>query len=211
METIKKNIALLSTAYLGPVEYYYYLLKFDRVIIEQHETWPKQTYRNRTVITTDKGTIPFTIPVKKVNGNNTKTSDIVISNHEKWHVKHWKAMETNYNNSPYFLYYADEIKELLFSQTSSLILLNTKLTELVCELMGIQTNISLSTSFVKKPDSDVLDLRNKISPKLPPTLSHFPKYTQVFFDKQPFFPNVSVLDLLFCLGPDSKSYLDRLK
>jgi len=210
METIKKNSVLLPTAYFGPVEYFYHLVKFDTAIVEQHETWPKQTYRNRTIIATDKGTIPLTIPVNKVNGNGTKTSDIVISYAENWHIKHWRAMETAYSNSPYFLYYADEIKALLFSQTTNLISLNIKLTELVCELIGIETNISLSTTFVKKADNNTLDLRHKISPKLPPTLSHFPKYTQVFFDKQPFFPNITILDLLFCLGPDSKSYLDRL-
>lgn len=210
METIKKNSVLLPTAYFGPVEYFYYLLKFNTAIVEQHETWPKQTYRNRAIIATDKGTIPITIPVNKVNGNSTKTSDIVISYAENWHIKHWRAIETAYNNSPYFLYYADEIKALLFSQTTNLISLNMKLTELVCELIGIRTDILLSTTFVKKAGSNVLDLRYKISPKLPPTLSHFPKYTQVFSDKQPFFPNVSIIDLLFCLGPDSKSYLDSL-
>jgi hypothetical protein len=210
MKPNQTDTVLLSTAYLGPVEYFYYINKFKNVIIEQHETWPKQTYRNRTVIVTDKGTIPLTVPVTKVNGNHTKTRDIVVSAHEKWHIKQWRAIETAYQNSPYFLFYADEIKEILFSGTGNLLELNTNLTKHICKTIGIDSKLTLSENFIKNPDKSILDLRYKISPKLPSTLMQFPSYIQVFSDKQPFFPNAGILDLLFCTGPESKDYLDRL-
>lgn len=211
MEPTSKNIILLPTAYLGPVEYFYYLNKYDHAIIEQHETWPKQTYRNRTVIITDKGSIPLTVPVNKVNGNHTKTNEITISYHDKWHIKQWRSIETAYQNSPYFLYYSDEIKEVLFSLYDNLIDLNIKLTKLICELMSIEVTIELSNHFIKTGETNTPDLRYQISPKLPPTLSQFPEYIQVFSDKQPFIPNASILDLLFCLGTESRDYLSRLK
>ncbi len=211
MTTERHTTFLLSTTFLGPIEYFYYLNLADKVIVEQHETWLKQTYRNRTIIVTDKGTLPLTIPVTKINGNHTKTKDMVVSFRENWPVKHWRSIETAYQNSPYFLYYSDQIKELLFSNTQNLVELNTALTKAVCEMIGIKTDIRLNSKFVKSPAGNVIDLRFKLSPKQPPTIITFPEYTEVFFDKQPFIPNASILDLLFCLGPESKDYLKRLK
>jgi len=205
-----KNTVLLPTAYFGPVEYFYFLNKFKNVLIEQYETWPKQTYRNRTVLVTDKGKQAITVPVVKVNGNRTKTKEIKISSAENWQKKHWRAIETAYNNSPYFLYYSDEIKDILFNNYDSLIELNTELTKVLCELMEIDCNINFTGEYKKDYGSAVLDLRNRISPKLPPVLNHFLEYIQVFSEKQAFIPNASILDLLFCLGPESKDYIERL-
>ncbi len=210
MNTDFHKTLLLPTSFLGPVEYFYYLNRATSVIIEQHETYPKQTYRNRTVIVTDKGFLSLIIPVTKVDGNHTKTKDITVSFRESWPVKHWRSIETAYQNSPYFLYYSDKLKELFFSNNQSLVKFNTALTKVVCEMMGIKTDIRLSTGFVKPTKGNISDLRFKLSPKQASTIEKFPEYTQVFFDKQPFIPNAGILDLLFCLGPESKSYLDQL-
>jgi hypothetical protein len=206
----EKRTVLMSTAYLGPVEYFYYLNRFEKVIVEQYETWPKQTYRNRTVIVTDKGVQALTVPVEKVNGNHTKTFEIKISRREKWQIKHWRAIETAYSNSPYFLYYSDEIKEVLFSDIDKILYLNDALTKKICELTGIDCNITYSEDFVKNPQEKIFDLRNRISPKTPSTIKHFPEYIQVFPEKQSFIPNAGILDLLFCLGPETKSYLRKI-
>jgi hypothetical protein len=208
--TAKKKTVLLPTSYFGQIEYFFYLNMFKNIVIEQHETWPKQTFRNRTTIITDKGKQSLTVPVKKINGNHTKTLEIKISHREKWHLKHWRAIETAYRNSPYFLYYSDDIKNILFSTPSSLINLNNKLIKHICEVIGINCSITYSERFIKDTENDTLDLRYKISPKLSCTLKTFPEYIQVFTEKQPFIPNASILDLLFCLGPESKSYLDEM-
>jgi WbqC-like protein family len=42
-------------------------------------------------------------------------------------------------------------------------------------------------------------------------VAHFPEYIQVFSDRNPFFPDLSILDLLFCLGPKSVDYLRGLE
>ena len=205
-----KTKLLISTAYLPPVEYFYYLNKFNHIIIEQHETWPKQTYRNRTVIVTDKGKQSLTVPVVKTNGNRTKTHEIKIHYEEKWHLKHWRAIESAYSNAPFFLYYADEIKEVLLTPYDTILELNHQLLKTLCELIEMDCAMHLSDEFVKNPESNILDLRYRISPKLPSTLHHFPEYIQVFSEKQPFIPNASILDLLFCLGPESKEYLEKI-
>ncbi len=207
----RRNTFLLPTAFLGNIEYFYYLNIADRVIIEQQETWPKQTYRNRTVIVTDKGSLDLIVPVSRINGSHTKTKDIAITYRENWPLKHWRSIETAYQNSPFFLYYADGIKQLFFSKISNLVEMNTLLTKAVCEMIDIDTEIELSSNFSKPSVENVNDLRYKFSPKQPSTLVSFPEYTQVFSDKQPFIPNAGILDLLFCLGPESKHYLTTLE
>ena len=49
----------LSSAYLAPVEYYTKLLAYDRVCIEQHDHYIKQTYRNRCTIAAPDGELAF--------------------------------------------------------------------------------------------------------------------------------------------------------
>ncbi len=203
------NTLLLSTAYLPPIEYFYYLNKFDNIIIEQHETWPKQTYRNRTIIVTDKGKQLLTVPVVRTKGNHTKTNKIKIHYDEKWHLKHWRAIESAYSNAPFFLYYADEIKEILFSCHKTILELNNKLLKTLCEMIGIDCVINFSDKFIKNPENNILDLRYKISPKIASTVGYYPEYIQVFSAKQNFISNASIIDLLFCLGPESKDYLDN--
>ena len=44
------RIAYLSSAYLAPVEYYTKLLEYDKIYVEQHDHYIKQTYRNRCTI-----------------------------------------------------------------------------------------------------------------------------------------------------------------
>ena len=49
------KIAYLSSAYLAPVEYYTKLLAYDKVLVEQHDHYIKQTYRNRCTIAGPSG------------------------------------------------------------------------------------------------------------------------------------------------------------
>jgi hypothetical protein len=201
---------LLSTAYLPPVEYFYYLLKSKHIIIEQFETYPKQTYRNRATILSGNGKLSLSVPVKRKDGNHTLTKDIVLFNEEKWQLKHWRAIQAAYSASPFFLYYADELEVFFTKKHAHLIDFNLKLTQVLCQIIGFHPEITLTTSFTKNAGNRI-DLRNAISPKQRATLRDFPVYTQVFSDRNKFVPNLSIIDLIFNLGPETLSYLNRLQ
>jgi len=199
---------ILPTAYLPSISYFALLRKADYACIEQYETYPKQTYRNRCEIYTEKGKTALVIPVSKPNGNQTKTFDIRIFNKDQWFVKHWRAIESAYRSSPYFLYYKDELKVFYTGSHNSLLAFDLVLIRYFCELFDIKTPIKLSTDYVKIPDG--ADYRERLSPKKTSLFRNFPKYTQVFDTKHGFIPDLSIVDLLFNLGPESSDYIAQL-
>ncbi|OYT13886.1 MAG: hypothetical protein B6I19_02810 [Bacteroidetes bacterium 4572_114] len=203
---ITNKSILLSTAYLPPVHYFAIMAKAGNVFIEQYETYSKQTYRNRCEIYSANGKIPLAIPVHKPSGNHTITKDIIVSNHEKWQLLHWRAIKTAYANSPFFLYYQDELEPFFREKVSGLLDFNTKLMGAILDMIGLKIKIDYTTDFVMEPD-EVLDYRWKITPKK--MFDEFPAkgYYQSFNEKHGFIPNLSIIDLLFHLGPETGDYL----
>ncbi len=202
---------LVSTAYLPPIEYMALVANCDIIILEKEESYPKQTYRNRCVIMTANGLLNLTIPVVKPYGNNTKTKDILILNSNRWFLNHWRAISSAYSGSPFFLYYKDDLEPLFTGKYINLIEFNTKLLEEICKLAGIDFRVEYSSTFIMPSDTPQLtDYRFSISPKNSSLSNQFDTYTQVFSNKYTFKSNLSILDLLFNLGPETKGYLHNV-
>jgi len=199
----------LSTAYFPPIEYFYHILESENIVIDNWETYKKQTYRNRCNIYSEKGLMPLTIPVTKPQGNGTKTNDILIADIDKWKGNHWKTIETAYMNSPFYEYYKEEIYKEFIKQYNKLTDFNNSLLKVILKLLEIDKQINYSESFIK-PNTFPNDYRFKISPKVSNNLI-FDEYIQVFADRNGFIENMSILDLIFNLGPEAKYYLDNLK
>jgi len=207
--TENSNTILLSTAYFPPIEYFYLLQKFENIIIEAEETYPKQTYRNRCIIYSEKGKLILTLPVSKPFGNQTKTKNIEIFNEDRWQKNHWRAIYSAYQNSPYFLYYKDELEIFFTKKAINLLNWNTEITKQLCKLIGIKIQLTISEEFTE-PGSLKNDHRFDVSPKAPAIHQYIPKYIQVFSDRHGFIENLSILDLLFNIGPDTLDYLKRI-
>lgn len=210
---------LLSTAYFAPVEYFAVLDNCSNTVIEACEQYQKQSYRTRCHILAGSGILVLTLPVLRGGGStaNDATHKLPISNikidySKPWILQHERAIEAAYGNSPFFEYYRDEIFAVLDSHIETLLGLNTELTSLLCELCGIKRRFLLSTEYLnpQKTESDTLDLRSAIHPKVSVSNNPFYKekaYYQVFTNKYGFTPNLSILDLLFNEGPNSVSFL----
>lgn len=197
---------IFATGYLPPIAYIAKLMQFDEVLVEQMETFPKQTYRNRAVIATANGLLPLIVPAVRTDGNHTMTRDMGISHVENWPIKHLRAIEAAYSASPYYLYYKDEFEAILAQKHERLIDLNSELLRYLLKKLKIDCHISLTDDFAE-PGSRELDFRRDFSVKGHYTTRQFPEYDQVFAAKMPFQPNLSIIDLLFNLGPDAKRYL----
>ncbi len=201
--------SLLSSAYCAPIQWFQKLNRYDAVVIEQHDNFLKQTFRNRCVIATANGTQTLTIPVEKSDGDKCLMRDIRISDHGNWRRLHWNALATAYGDSPFFDYYADDLRPFYEQRFAFLLDFNMQMTTKLCELLDITPNISLSEEYVKDVESGVDDFREVIRPKHPmPDADFIPKpYYQVYAQRHGFIPNLSILDLLFNMGNEAVFYL----
>lgn len=206
--------ALLQTTYFGPIQWYQKLYRYDRVIIEQYDSYQKQTYRNRCVIATANGVQALTVPVEHAD-DKILTKDLRISDHNQWRRVHWNALQSAYSESPFFDYYADDLRPFFERKYEFLIDFNEAIRQKVCELIDIHPNVSYSTEYTsdttpqtstpRHQPSDIADFRVVINAKHPlPDADFTPRsYWQVFQHKHGFLPNLSILDLLFNMGTES--------
>jgi hypothetical protein len=213
METAKSEKIILSSAYLPSIEYMFHLVKSTAIYIEGFETYQKQTWRNRCTINTANGALDLIIPVKKPNGNNTKTNEVIIDNSSKWQINHWRAIESAYQKSPYYIYYVDLFKQFYCSSFIGLLInWNSELLQSILKEFKFKKEILYTKDFVPEY-SDANDLRFELKPKKAERQFEitFPEYIQVFGEKHGFKPNMSIIDLVFNLGPDLPMYLNEIK
>ena len=139
--------ALLQTTYFGPVQWYQKLKRYDHCVIEQYDSYQKQTYRNRCVIATANGLQALTVPVdhSPLTIDHVQCKDLRISDHNQWRRVHWNALQSAYSESPFFEYYADDIRPFFEQKYEFLIDFNEAIRQKMCELLDIETSVSYSS------------------------------------------------------------------
>jgi hypothetical protein len=134
--------------------------------------------------------------------------DIRIDHSKKWQNNHWRTIESAYRKAPYFEYYSDDLKNILYRDHDFLFDLNFELLSFCLKSIRFNPAISVSVTYEKVPPSHVFDLRSQINPKKPASDRDFyvpVSYYQVFGSR--FVENLSLIDLLFCEGPRAASLL----
>ncbi len=157
------DIVLLTSAYLAPVHYYAKLYAADYVVEERHEHYVKQTYRNRCVIAGPGGPQALTIPVEKRPSPHTPTCDIRISDHGNWRHLHWQALVTAYESSPFFEYYADDLRPCYERRYTFLVDFNEALRRAVCDALEIKTPVVTTDSYVASPVQAVAAVAERLA------------------------------------------------
>lgn len=200
---MNEKAVFLSTAYLAPVEYYVQLANTEYIVIEKQDSYIKQTYRNRCIIASANGLQTLSIPIRKPNSHKCLMQDICISEFANWQHLHWNAIVSAYSSTPFFQYYEDTFLPFYKRKQKFLYDFNEQLRELICSLLDISPSISYTSVYRKDMGPNELDLRGEIHPKKISFIKDFKSYYQVFKNKYGFQPNLSIIDLLFNVGPEA--------
>jgi hypothetical protein len=194
------NSVLIEAQYLPPLAYFTAIRGAEKIIIERHEYYIKQSYRNRCYINTTSGRQHLIVPLTAKHGKPL-IDEVQIDYQQKWLNNHWRTIRSAYANAPFFEYYADDLEKILFSKPTCLYDLNFELLSMC--LKWLKWNIPVvETLSYEKELPDVKDLRSLINPKKTGLLAEFftpVPYTQVF--GATFEENLSIIDLIFCVGP----------
>jgi len=196
------NKIILPTAYFGPISYYSKIVNNRVTLIETNENFIKQTIRNRCYISGTNKKLRLTIPKQKKNYNKSIDS-VEICYIENWQKNHWNAISSSYNSSPFFTYYKDDFKILFQKKEKYLIDLNNKAQNIILKILQHDSTVKQTTKYEKI--GSFIDLRNHKWEK-----DIIKNYEQVFIEKIGFLNNLSILDLIFNLGPESTNYLLKL-
>ena len=198
--------AVLPLFYLPPVEYFTELNIYNPdFLIERHEHFPKQTYRNRANIYSPDGLLTLVVPVVKGSKVHTPVKDVKISYDFNWQRLHWMSLQACYRRSAYFEYYEDDFAIFYEAKEMFLFDLNEKLLHMLLNLLKIKATINYTESY--DPGYRVMkDYRQSMSSKKESAFPQKPYY-QLFEDRHGFLKNLSIVDLLFNHGPQSINYL----
>ena len=200
---------LFPSFYLAPISYYARLAQADEVVIDAEDIYRKQTLRNRCWIASPNGALALTIPVVKFVPYRTPMRDIRISDHGNWRHLHWNALQSSYRRTPFFEFYADDFAPFYERRWEFLIDYNQAMQDMVWEeLGGREQEVGDRRRVLERQNKWQED---KESSNLQPLTSHLlPPYYQLFSDRNGFLPDLSIVDLLFNMGPESILYLNSI-
>ncbi len=199
---------VLPISYLGSIDYFAAMAQSDLALIEQFETFPKQTLRNRCRIYGANGAMDLTIPTTK--GPDKSINAIRFDNDSPWRNRHWQAILSSYKSTPFFDFIEPELQPFYESSGDNLMTELWGLTRTITKIIGIESPV-VKTSYYENDYSNKLDLRASFKPSKSPQLFVQPTYYQIFSDKHGYLPNLSILDLICHEGRNSLEYLKQVE
>lgn len=189
-----------------PVAVMSHISYYKTIIIEACENYQKKSYRNRFELGSVQGPISLSVPLVKGKHQQQMITKTKICYSENWTRTHLRTIQSLYSNSAYYIHYIDEIKFILSSMTESLYELNYKTLKYLISVCNIKAKLEESIEYRKKPEG-IIDLRNEFKPFQRIDL---PEYYQLWQPQHSFISNLSILDVLFHMGPDTPYYLEEV-
>lgn len=197
-------LPVFSSAYFGSIPYFQAIIKAEQpIVIDVHERYHKQTPRNRTTILSANGPLHLSVPVKRINGNESHMEEVFIVGGKDWRKDHWKGLETAYENSPYFEHYAPDIHALIHTNHERLLDLNAATFQFIKGALDLPIELEKSTAspaFAGENDPRFFFNQKDFD-------WQYTHYFQVFSTTETFVPHLSILDILFNQGPMARNWI----
>ena len=202
---------LLELPYLPNVQFFTKFLQEGAVVLEQHEHYLKGSYRNRCHLAGSHGLLRLSVPLRKGKHEQLPIREVRIAYDEPWPHQHAETIRSAYGRSPYFEFYGPELLDFYQRPYDLLFDLNLDLLQFLLRALQIEWTPRFTDAYQPSPPAGWTDLRDAIHPKAHRQVKdprfRAAKYPQVFAEKHGFLPNLSVIDLLFCAGPQARLVL----
>ncbi len=204
--------AVIHPGYFFPIDLFAVYVNAEEILLENHDNYQKQTYRNRQYIYGANGKLLLNIPIDNTERRKGKEKykEVKIENDYSWQRTHWRSLKSAYLSSPFFEFYQDDLQELYEKKFTYLIDFNHACRSVLNACLQIDKSEKFTTEFSTVYQDHIFDARELIKAKRKSAVD-LPVYDQVFQEKHGFISNLSVLDLLFNKGPESLSYLSKLQ
>ena len=136
--------------------------------------------------------------------------EVKIDLDSQWSILFQKRLNTNYSSAPFYEYYADKLFSIVDRGHVFLFDLNIDLLHWCIDILNIEVEMKLTETYNRSYPESWNDQRNKMKPqfKLESDIAQV-RYEQVFAEKHGFIPNLSIVDMIFCCGPESRSILSH--
>lgn len=186
--------------YFGNIAYWKSIVQSENIEFSTDFYMLKKSYCNRTIIASANGLQSLSIPLLGGRGAHLKMHEVQISYTENWVSKHKMSLQSAYSKSPYYEYYMPYFTAILDSKIENLSELNLMIFKEIYRILKLEIPYELleSPPVLKSQTKEFIP--NVFDTSLIP-------YPQVFRYKREFEPDLSILDLLFCLGNRSQEYL----
>ena len=187
--------------YFGNICFIELIYKELQVCFDSHAPFTKMSFKNKMVILSAQGPLALTIPI--VGGRDQKTTiqDIRIAYDAPWQAQHFKAIKTCYKRAPYFEYYEAELEKLYSTETEFLIDFLEACHAFLQKAIKGKWELIPFKEYAQKIKEE--EPKKEIHPWQPNNYAQFPiknEYQQVFTSTSGFIHNLSILDMLFCIG-----------
>jgi hypothetical protein len=192
--------------YFPPISFVSTLFEESYIYFDIYEMYRKMSFRNRCLIAGAQGIISLSVPLQEGRNQRLAMKEVLISESENWRDRHFKSITSAYSRSPFFEYYRDELSLIYQKPFEKLADWNLHCLAWIKEKIAWKTKWQFTDHPIAFLDENFEDLRNRILPKNYTQVSPL-KYRQVFEERTGFFPNLSVLDLLFNVGPSAANLL----
>jgi len=207
---LQKKTLLCTMTPFPAIAWWTMALAAPKICFDAFEHYQKMSGRNRYYLAGPTGKQLLSIPLKGGRNQRVAMKDLKTDNTSGWQKIHWRTIQSFYGRAPFFEFFAEDFQDFFQSSVDieNLYDWNLQGIRLVAGMMGLRLDMTHTESYQKDyPDEAFTDIRRR-NHEAEYSLMQQP-YHQVFQDRTGFVPGCSVLDLLFCLGPQAVDYLKR--
>jgi hypothetical protein len=187
--------------YFGNICFIELLYKEKQVCFDSHAPFTKMSFKNKMVILSAQGPLALTIPIVGGRDQKTAINNIHIAYDAPWQAQHFKALKTCYKRAPYFEYYEADLEKLYSTKTELLIDFLEACHQFLQKAVKGKWELIQYNEYAQKIKEE--ETKKEIHPWQPNNYAQFPiqhEYQQVFTSPSGFIQNLSILDMLFCVG-----------